>query len=61
MYDIPLHEEYTFCKYLDKLFSRATDSKDMSLDDKLELEFYKLEREFKGMLCGLGGVIFKAI
>ena len=27
MYDIPLHEEYTFCKYLDKLFPRATDSK----------------------------------
>ena len=47
MFDKGLHEEYTFCQYLAKLLPRAT-SKDVDLDDKLKLEFYKLEKEFKG-------------
>ena len=47
MFDKGLHEEFTFCQYLAKLLPRAT-SKDVDLDDKLRLEFYKLEKEFKG-------------
>ncbi len=49
MFDKGLHEEYTFCQYLAKLLPRAT-SKDVDLDDKLRLEFYKLEKEFKGSI-----------
>lgn len=47
MFDKELHKEFTFCQYLVKLLPRAT-SKDVDLDDKLRLEFYKLEKEFKG-------------
>lgn len=47
MFDKGLHEEFTFCQYLAKLLPRAT-SKDVDLNDKLRLEFYKLEKEFKG-------------
>ena len=47
MFDKGLHEEFTFCQYLVKLLPRAI-SKDVDLDDKLRLEFYKLEKEFKG-------------
>ena len=49
MFDKGLHEEFTFCQYLVKLLPRAT-SKDVDLDDKLRLEFYKLEKEFKGSI-----------
>lgn len=49
MFDKGLHEEFTFCQYLAKLLPRAT-SKDVDLDDKLRLEFYKLEKEFKGAI-----------
>ena len=50
MFDRQLHEEYTFCKYLDKLLPKALDGKDVDLEGKLQLEFYKLEREFKGSI-----------
>lgn len=50
MFDKGLHEEFTFCQYLVKLLPRAT-SKDVDLDDKLRLEFYKLEKEFKGSIA----------
>lgn len=50
MFDKGLHEEFTFCQYLAKLLPRAT-SKDVDLDDKLRLEFYKLEKEFKGSIA----------
>lgn len=50
MFDKGLHEEFTFCQYLAKLLPRAT-SKDVDLDDKLRLEFYKLEKEFKGNIA----------
>ncbi len=50
MFDKGLHEEFTFCQYLVKLLPRAT-SKDVDLDDKLRLEFYKLEKEFKGNIA----------
>ena len=49
MFDKGLHEEFTFCQYLAKLLPRAI-SKDVDLDDKLRLEFYKLEKEFKGSI-----------
>ena len=49
IFDKGLHEEFTFCQYLAKLLPRAT-SKDVDLDDKLRLEFYKLEKEFKGSI-----------
>lgn len=48
MYDKKLHEEYTFCQYLEKLLPRATNDRDVNLEDKLKLEFYKLEQSFKG-------------
>lgn len=48
MFDKPLHEEFTFCQYLEKLLPRATNGKDVDLEDKLKLEFYKLEQSFKG-------------
>lgn len=50
MFDKQLHEVFTFCQYLEKLLPRATDSKDVDLEDKLKLEFYKLEQEFKGSI-----------
>lgn len=50
MFDKQLHEEFTFCQYLEKLLPKATDSKDVNLEDKLKLEFYKLEKEFKGSI-----------
>lgn len=50
MFDRSLHEEYIFCKYLDKFLPRATDDRDVNLDDKLELEFYKLEKEYQGSI-----------
>ena len=50
MFDKGLHEEFTFCQYLAKLLPRTT-SKDVDLDDKLRLEFYKLEKEFKGSIA----------
>ncbi len=49
MFDRGLHEEFTFCQYLVKLLPRAT-SKNVDLEDKLRLEFYKLEKEFKGTI-----------
>ena len=49
MFDRGLHEEFTFCQYLVKLLPRAT-SKNVDLEDKLRLEFYKLEKEFKGAI-----------
>ena len=49
MFDKGLHEEFTFCQYLEKLLPRAI-SKEVDLDDKLKLEFYKLEKEFKGSI-----------
>lgn len=47
MFDKSLHEEYSFTAYLEKLLPRAK-SKDMDLEGKLKLEFYKLEQTFKG-------------
>lgn len=50
MFDKQLHEEFTFCQYLEKLLPRAADNINVDLEDKLKLEFYKLEKEFKGSI-----------
>lgn len=47
MFDKDLHKEYSFTAYLEKLLPRAR-SKDVDLEGKLKLEFYKLEQTFKG-------------
>lgn len=47
MYDKELHKEYVFCSYLEKLLPRVSE-KNINLDDKVKLEFYKLEQTFKG-------------
>lgn len=47
MFDKELQKEYVFTAYLEKLLPRAT-GKDIDLEDKLRLEFYKLEQTFKG-------------
>lgn len=47
MFDKDLQKEYVFTAYLEKLLPRAT-RKDIDLEDKLRLEFYKLEQTFKG-------------
>jgi type I restriction enzyme R subunit len=50
MFDKGLHEEFTFCRYLEKLLPRAG-SKEVNLEDKLKLEFYKLEKSFQGSIA----------
>jgi len=49
MYDIELHKEYIFLKYLKKLLPRAKEA-NIDLDDKIKLEFYKIEETFKGSI-----------
>ena len=50
MFDMELHKEYTFTEYLAKVLPRAYDEKDVDLEGKLKLEFYKLEQTFKGSI-----------
>ncbi|XAK56989.1 DEAD/DEAH box helicase family protein [Bacillus inaquosorum] len=47
MFDADLHKEYSYTNYLEKLLPKAK-TKDVDLSDKLRLEFYKLEKSFKG-------------
>lgn len=47
MFDKDLHEEYSFTAYLDKFIPREK-IEHVNLEDKLRLEFYKLEQTFKG-------------
>lgn len=47
MYDKELHKEYVFTSYLEKLLPRVSE-KNIDLEDKLKLEFYKLEQTYKG-------------
>ena len=47
MFDIPLHKEYTFTSYFARLIP-PTETEKLDLDEKLRLEFYKLEQTFKG-------------
>lgn len=47
MFDKELHKEYVFTAYLEKFLPKVTDT-DIDLEDKLKLEFFKLEQTFKG-------------
>lgn len=47
MFDKELHKEYSFTAYLEKLLPKIK-GKDVDLEGKLKLEFYKLEQTFKG-------------
>lgn len=47
MFDIPLHKEFTFTSYLARLIP-PTETEKLNLDEKLKLEFYRLEETFKG-------------
>ncbi len=47
MYDKELHKEYVFLSYLEKLLPKVSE-RDIDLEEKLKLEFYKLEQTFKG-------------
>ena len=47
LYDKELHKEYIFLKFLAKLLPRSTEAS-VDLNNKIKLEFYKLEETFKG-------------
>lgn len=47
MFDKELHKEYVFTSYLDKFIPKVTTT-DISIEDKLKLEYYKLKETFKG-------------
>lgn len=47
MFDKDLHKEYVFTAYLEKLLPKVNE-RDIDLEGKLKLEFYKLEQTFKG-------------
>lgn len=47
MFDVALHKEFTFTSYFARLIP-ATEMEKLNLDEKLKLEFYKLEQSFKG-------------
>lgn len=49
MYDKDLHKEHVFAIYLEKLLPRATEQ-NVDLEDKIKLEFYKLEKIFDGSI-----------
>lgn len=48
MFDMSLQKEFNFTQYLEKMLPPATEGKSVDLEDKLRLEFYKLEQTFKG-------------
>lgn len=43
-----MQKEFNFTQYLEKMLPPAVDAKSVDLEDKLKLEFYKLEQTFKG-------------
>lgn len=47
MFDKHLHKEYVFTSYLDKFIPKIATT-DISIEDKLKLEYYKLVETFKG-------------
>src|SRR5699024_6963800 len=47
MYDKEIHKEYVFTSYLQKLLPKP-ERISLDLEDKLRLEYYKLEQTFKG-------------
>lgn len=49
MMDKEIQEKYVFCKYLNKILPREYTKMEM-LDDKIELEYYRLEKRFEGSI-----------
>jgi type I restriction enzyme, R subunit len=47
MFDKELHEEYIFCKYLIRFTPRNSTEK-IDIEDKVKLEYYKIEETFNG-------------
>ncbi len=50
MFDKNLQKEYNFLSYLNKVLPKNKSEK-MELDDKIKLEFYKLEKTFEGQIA----------
>lgn len=50
MFDKELHEEYNFLVYLNKVLPKNQVEK-LDIDDKLKLEYYKLEKTFEGQIA----------
>lgn len=48
MFDKDLQKEFNFTQYLEKMLPPVAEVKTVDLEDKLKLEFYKLEQTFKG-------------
>lgn len=55
MFDRDLQKEYNFLHYLDKVLP-AKPSEKVNLEDKIKLEFYKLEKTFEGQILLETGV-----
>jgi type I restriction enzyme R subunit len=47
MFDKELHKEYVFASYLEKMLPRVSE-RNIEIEDKIKLEFFKLEQTFKG-------------
>lgn len=50
MFDKDLQKEYNFLRYMDKVLPNTSDEK-VNLDDKIKLEYYKLEKTFEGTIA----------
>jgi len=48
MFDRSLQEEYTYTQYLEKMLPPVVDTKNVDLEDKLKLEYYKIQEDFHG-------------
>lgn len=61
MMDKDIQEKYIYCKYLNQVLPREH-SNGVNLDGKIELEYYKLEKEFEGsiMLVKEEGELYSA-
>lgn len=49
MFDKELQREYNFLKYMDKVLPNVTTEK-VKLEDKIKLEYYKLDKTFEGAI-----------
>ncbi len=50
MFDVELHKEYVFLKYLSHLLTAKKIDVE-SIDDKIAMKFYRLEKDFEGSLA----------
>ncbi len=50
MFDKELHKEYLFCNYLSKLLPADPDTP-FNLNNRVQLEYYRLEQTFKGAIA----------